>query len=124
MTTEPRLRFRRNSRLLNAAAYGRVFDGAKRSRDTWFTVLYRSHSDNPARLGLAVSKKHCRQAVDRNRIKRLVRESFRQNQHELAGMDIVVLNKPATHRATRQQLRSSLEKHWTHCISELRKDHG
>ncbi|MEM8684460.1 MAG: ribonuclease P protein component [Pseudomonadota bacterium] len=124
ITTEPSYRFRRNSRLLSAADYGRVFDRAKRSRDSWFTVLYRPRQEGPARLGLAVSKKHCKQAAQRNLIKRLIRESFRRHQHELAGMDIVVLNKPSTHKASRHDLRSSLERHWTHCTREQQKDHG
>jgi|GEM_PF-3976772 len=43
----------------------------------------------PARLGMAVAKKCAKRAVDRNRLKRLARESFRQHKHSLAGFDIV-----------------------------------
>lgn len=66
-------------------------------------------------MGLAISKKHCRLAVSRNRIKRLVRESFRRHQQELAGIDVVVLNQPETHKASNAQLLASLEKHWQKC---------
>ena len=62
------------------AAAGRVFKQALRSRDPLFTVLCRCNNSDLARLGLAISKKHCRRAVGRNRIKRIVRESFRQHQ--------------------------------------------
>ncbi len=65
-----------------------------------------------ARLGLAVAKKHVRRAVDRNRIKRLVRESFRQHQPQLKGLDLVVLVKPGIHKADNPALFSSLETHW------------
>ena len=68
-----------------------------------------------ARLGLAISKKHCRQATDRNRIKRIVRESFRQHQAELAGLDIVVINQPAAKGAANRQLFDSLSTHWQRC---------
>lgn len=44
-----------------------------------------------ARLGLAIPKKHIKKAVDRNRLKRLVRESFRINQENLGSFDVVVL---------------------------------
>jgi ribonuclease P protein component len=108
-------RFGIHNRLLNAAAFGRVFEKATRSRDKWFTVLCRENDDGPARLGLAISKKHCRKATARNRIKRTVRESFRQHQVTLSGLDIVVINKPAAAGAARGELSDSLENHWRQC---------
>ena len=85
-------RFRRHDRILDKASYGRVFKTAKRSRDQYFTVLYRPNGSRSPRLGLAIAKKHCKLATGRNRIKRIVRESFRQNKEQLHGMDIVVIN--------------------------------
>jgi ribonuclease P protein component len=108
-------RFRRRNRLLNAAAFGRVFEDASRSRDKWFTVLCRHNGGHEARLGLAISKKNCRKATSRNTIKRIVRESFRQHQAELAGLDVVVINQPAATSASRRQLFDSLAAHWRRC---------
>ena len=108
-------RFRKENRLLNAAAFGRVFRQATRSRDKWFTVLCRDNNGGVARLGLAISKKSCRQATARNRIKRIVRESFRQHQEQLAGVDVVVMNQPPARAGTNQQLFDSLERHWKRC---------
>ena len=68
-----------------------------------------------ARLGLAISKKHCRQATGRNRIKRVVRESFRQHQAELAGLDVVVINQPTASSAANRQLFDSMAAHWQRC---------
>jgi ribonuclease P protein component len=107
--------------MLDAASYGRVFRQAKRSRDKVITVLSRSKDQPLARLGLAISKKHCKSAVQRNRIKRVVRESFRQHQSDLTGIDIVVLNHAATHRASNRQLFESLAAHWQTLISANRK---
>ena len=108
-------RFRKENRLLNAAAFGRVFKKATRSRDKWFTVLCSTNDGDLARLGLAISKKNCRQATARNRIKRIVRESFRQHQEQLAGMDVVVMNQPAAQTGSNRQLFDSLTGHWSRC---------
>ena len=42
------------------------------------------------RLGLIVGKRAVRNAVERNRIKRVIRDYFRRCQHELAEYDLVV----------------------------------
>lgn len=80
-----------------------------------FTVLYRHNDSEDARLGLAISKKHCKLANRRNRLKRLVRESFRNNKARLAGLDIVVINHPAAAVAANDELTSCLQKHWQRC---------
>ncbi len=108
-----RPRFTRRHRLLQAADFDRVFRRATRSKDRYFTVLFRHANSNTARLGLAIAKKHCKLATGRNRIKRLVRESFRQRRPDLNGLDIVVMNTRDTHTADNATLRSSLEQHWT-----------
>ena len=49
----------------------------------------RKKRGNP-RLGIIVAKKHIRRASARNRVRRILREHFRQNlQHELPPMDAV-----------------------------------
>jgi len=113
-------RFGKNNRLLDAAAFGRVFQKASRSRDNLFTVLCRRNDEGAARLGLAISKKHCRQATKRNRMKRIIRESFRQQQASLTGLDIVVINQPAAASASNRQVFRSLESHWRRCRTAKR----
>lgn len=108
--------FRKDQRLVGRAAYDRVFKKARRSRDKCFTVLARRSDNVPARLGLAIAKKHCRKASSRNRIKRIVRESFRHHQADLYGIDLVVMNQPAAAMATKQELNASLEKHWKNAV--------
>jgi len=115
MTGSSLYRLQKNNRLLDAAAYGRVFKKAARSSDKWFTVLCRENEREVARLGMAISKKHCRQATGRNRIKRVVRESFRHHQATLAGLDVVVINQPAARTAGNQQLFDSMAGHWQRC---------
>jgi ribonuclease P protein component len=105
-------RFDRRFRLPDESAFARVFAKANRSRDNLFTVLSRENGKDYARLGLAISKKHCRQASGRNRLKRLVRESFRHHKAELAGLDLVVLGQPGASRADNQTVFASLARHW------------
>jgi ribonuclease P protein component len=53
--------------------------------------------------------------VGRNRIKRVIRESFRQRQQQLAGLDLVVINQPAAASASNVEINDSLARHWERC---------
>jgi len=89
-----------------------------------FTVLYRDNRSNTARLGLAIGKKNCRNATGRNRLKRIIRESFRAEQGNLPGIDIVVLNQPAATHANNKALFLSLQSHWLQCGRQAPKTAG
>lgn len=104
--------FRRQQRLLAPAEYRQVFQKAKRSADDSFMVLARANGNLPARLGLAIAKKQVKHAVDRNRIKRIIRESFRHSSARLFGYDFVVLARRDTAQHNNDKLFTSLEKHW------------
>lgn len=71
--------------------------------------------DNP-RLGLVISRKAARTAVARNRIKRLVRESFRNTQQPLGGFDIVVIGRPGIALQANRVITESLDKLWEKLI--------
>ncbi len=92
--------------------YRRVFSDGQRSVDDLFLVLARANRLSYARLGLAVSKKNSRRAVDRNRIKRVIRESFRIHQHHLAGIDLVVVTRRGVSRVDNSGCFDSLRQHW------------
>ncbi len=70
-----------------------MFDNKRAFRDSYMSVFSAPALDStqPARLGLAVAKKVSLKAHERNRLKRLIRESFRQNQAILKGLDLVVV---------------------------------
>jgi len=104
--------FPRNYRLVKPTEYQTVFGGAQKSSDIYLTVLARVNDRGYSRLGLAISKKNIRKAVDRNRIKRLIRESFRLKQAISGSMDYVVMARTAARQADNNTLRESLEKHW------------
>ena len=75
-------------------------------------MLARPNNLRQSRLGLAIAKRSVRRAVDRNRIKRLIRESFRYHHKELPSLDIVVMAKYNTAASTNSELFTSLEAHW------------
>ena len=104
-------RLQKRARLLKAADFKRVFDRPIKSSDRYFTVLARENTATNPRLGLAISKRNARLAVTRNRIKRIVRESFRQSPGE-RNLDYVVMITAAGAKAENGVLFDSLRNHW------------
>ena len=104
--------FPRQARLTLPREYQKVFAGAKRLGDRYFTVLALANELDHPRLGLAVSRRNAPRAVDRNRIKRVVRESFRHHQAGLESVDLVIIAKPAARDADREQLFQALDQQW------------
>lgn len=90
-----------------------VFKRGTRASDALITMLACRNGLGHARLGLAISKKAARHATARNRIKRLAREAFRHHQAELAGLDVVVMARPAATSADNDALHASLVRHCT-----------
>ncbi len=105
-------RLTRCQKLVKPAQFKCVFAHPKRSSDAYFTVLGHNNQKLFARLGLAIARKQIKKAVGRNRIKRLVRESFRHHQHELKGWDFVVLVRKDVSQYPSQKIYASLDKHW------------
>lgn len=99
-------------RLRQPPEFKRVFAKGRRQHDEYFTLVVLNNSLNHPRIGLTVSRRAARFAVQRNRIKRVIRESFRQQQAHLPALDIVIMAKPAVVQADNRQLRDSLVRHW------------
>ena len=64
--------------------------------DKYFKVFFAGSGGENARLGIIASKRSFPRAVDRNRVKRMVRETFRRHGIKLQKLDLVVLVKTAT----------------------------
>jgi ribonuclease P protein component len=106
-------RYPRTHRLLTAAQYQQVFNQCEaRSGDRYITVLALRNDLGHSRLGTIVSVRNAGNAIQRNRIKRLIRESFRRNQERLGSRDLVVLVRPGIAALSNPQLVGKLETHW------------
>jgi ribonuclease P protein component len=114
--------FKRDKRLTEARDYQFVFADAKRYGDKSLTLLVRKNEvQQEARLGLAISKKCAKRAVDRNRIKRLIRESFRLQHKNLPAIDIIVMCKPSILSLDNESLRKALDKQWDYIAKKQKQ---
>jgi ribonuclease P protein component len=64
---------------------------AKSIADKSFKICFSNNFKNNARLGIVASKKMLPRATDRNRVKRIIRETFRHHSIKACKLDLVVL---------------------------------
>ena len=101
------------NRLAEKSDFSGVFDQAVCKHSTpELLLLARPNTGSVARLGVVVPKKNVRKAVARNRIKRVIRESFRLHKNQLPPWDIVVLALRPADKASNQRLFERLVKGW------------
>ncbi|MFI0473085.1 ribonuclease P protein component [Halomonas sp. HMF6819] len=111
--------FPRDLRLLNAGDFSHVFEQADlKVHGKGMMALARFSPRGHPRVGFVVSKKNVKLAVDRNRFKRLVRESIRLRQHRLPAMDIVVLAKRGVQDIDNDTLARQLHGMWKRLARE------
>lgn len=85
-------RFPRSRRLLNSAEYQAIFAAAQwRLSRRYYLLLAKPNTGQGPRLGLVVARKNIRLATRRNRIKRVVRETFRCRAGLLGSIDVLFL---------------------------------
>ena len=84
--------FARRYRLTKTDEFSSVFGFRRAIRGKLLMLHYQPRPEGmtEARLGLVVGKKLLKHAVDRNRLKRIVREQFRLRRPTLPAMDLVV----------------------------------
>jgi len=98
----------KEERLLKPSEFQSVYKNGKWSANREIAVNFRP-SDKPfPSLGITVSKKVSKLAVDRNRIKRLIREWFRHNKNQFKNIELIITAKPALNSKTNEQVFLSL----------------
>lgn len=111
-----RARFTRRARLIRQEDFQSVFRSTLKLENPYLKILVRHNGLGSPRLGLTIPKKWVKRAVARNRIKRIIRESFRLNQHRLGDWDIIVLGGRGVDTKSNTVLCSILDKHWSKLI--------
>jgi ribonuclease P protein component len=107
--------FSRRQRLLKAAEFEAVFAHRCAVRMIYYQVMAKPNALGMARLGMVVSKRLFPHAVDRNRVRRRIREAFRQIVADLPALDMVVRaqaipDKNTPREEQRRDLLKALEK--------------
>ncbi|MEH6354518.1 MAG: ribonuclease P protein component [Marinobacter sp.] len=106
------LNFPKSHRLLKPADYGKVFDDVQlKVPHRNFLILATPNSLGHARIGLIFSKKNLKLAVQRNRVKRRIRETFRLK-HQLPALDIIVLGRQGLAQLDNAQVNLALLDLW------------
>jgi len=106
------LSFPRSHRLVNKAEYKSLFDKSNKVSQRCLLILFKPNQKSHARLGLVIGKRAVNSAVIRNRIKRILRESFRQNQEKLKGLDIIIIARQQCDKLSKQKLREGIDQLW------------
>ncbi|MNN00060.1 Ribonuclease P protein component [compost metagenome] len=105
--------FSRDKRLLTARHFTAVFDSpTTKVPGKHVLLLARENALDHPRLGLVIGKKNVKLAVERNRLKRIIRESFRHHQEALAGMDIVIIARRGLGDMENPELHQQFGKLW------------
>lgn len=83
-------RFTKQAKLIKTDDFSSVFNFHKRISAQHLAIHYQPNTQAKARLGLVVGKKTAKLSVSRNYMRRVLRELFRTQQHEICHVDLIV----------------------------------
>ncbi|TAK75151.1 MAG: ribonuclease P protein component [Gammaproteobacteria bacterium] len=107
-----KLEFPRKYRLAKKLDFQAVFDQRHKFGRRYALVRYRRNELPHARLGIMISKSQVKLATTRNRLRRVIRESFRHHQESLKGLDLVVIIRSECTLLTKKMWREDFDKLW------------
>lgn len=115
-------RYPRQLRLLTGGDFKRVFDRAVvKVPDQHLLILARPNDLGHPRIGFVISKKNVRRAVQRNRVRRIIRDSFRLHQHQLPALDMIILARKGLDSLENPDLHALIKRCWTRAGKKARK---
>ncbi len=120
--TQSSYAFDKSKRLLNAHDYKAVFDHAqwKISSKELLCLAIPNSFDSP-RLGLVIAKKNVKLAVQRNRVKRVIRDNFRLHLQDMPNADLVILARRGLSELSNEDLNRLLNKQWQRLSKKAQK---
>jgi ribonuclease P protein component len=118
----PGAAFGKNRRLLKSSDYTEVFDNnSVRVAHPNLLILSEPNGTEMSRLGLVIGKKNVPTAVARNKIKRVVRETFRLTELPVA-VDLVFLARKDLGKLSSAELSALIQQSWGRLIVRLNKE--
>ncbi len=99
-------------KLLSKEEFQFVFAKANKVKRKHFLALHRPNQRPYARLGMVIAKQRLKRAVDRNLLRRIIRESFRAQKESLKGLDIIVLLRSECTPLGKKDLRDDVDNLW------------
>ncbi len=116
-----RFRYSKKLRIREASEYQQVFKQRKRLYSSHFVLYYRPNNLDHPRLGVITSKRNVRHANQRNRIKRVIKETFRHHQRVLNSFDLVFIARTGAELADNQEIRQCLEQLMSRLTERFKK---
>jgi ribonuclease P protein component len=116
----PRLRLALARHRLTSGDFRRVYARGRRAKGQAFTAVVDANGLAQTRLGLSVAKRSWKRAVDRNRVRRLLREAFRLELAALPpGLDVVLVAHAGPRAPRLVELRAELVRLVTRAAAQL-----
>lgn len=113
---------KKHCRLAKPDEFHWVYQSKQWGGSALFTYNVRANQEadyllTSSRLGVTVAKKVSKRAVDRNRLKRQMREFYRHRQDQLINASLVITAKPKSLNASDSEREQSLQELWTKVLS-------
>jgi ribonuclease P protein component len=102
-------RLTKQAKLVKTDDFSSVFNLRKRIANKHLVLRYKPNALSTPRLGLIVAKKTAKLAVQRNYMRRVLRELFRLNQHHLPAIDLVIQVQKTFEKPDFMQIKQEFE---------------
>ena len=112
------LTFSRQFRLKTKAEFKNIFDQPNKISQKYVTILFKPNQKNYSRIGIIVAKRIAHHAHDRNRIKRIIKDSFRCHKVKLLGKDIIIIAKQPSKIIDKKTLRQGIDHLWEKLLTQ------
>ena len=104
---------KKQNQLTKDKEFDNVFKNGKSSYDKALGVKVMANKLNDSRFGILVSTKISKKAVERNRLKRQIREVIRLSLNEIKpGYDFIIITLPSVLGKTSQEITKSIHNHF------------